>query len=78
MGQIPISYNGTISKTTLLVLAGVFLTSGVIDIEIENLFYEGTLKILLGCLILFVREHCKTVPNGDKDASLNNKPKRKW
>lgn len=55
MRQISISYNGIITKTTLLILAGVLLTSGVIDIETENLFYEGTLKILLGCLILFAR-----------------------
>jgi len=77
MGQIAISYNGIISKTTLLILAGALMTSGVIDIETENLFYEGTLKIILGCLILFVREYCKTIPNGDKEID-NSKPKRKW
>ena len=78
MGQISISYNGIISKTTLITLAGILMTSGVIDIETENLFFEGTLKILLGCIILLVREYCKTIPNGDREYSYNNIPNRKW
>ena len=78
MGQTPISYNGIISKTTLLILAGVLMTSGVIDIETENLFFEGTLKILLGCIILFAREYCKTIPNGERETDYNRKPNRRW
>jgi len=73
IGNIKISQNGIVTKTTLLILAGILLASGVYDIEQSNLFFEATLKIILGCLLIFVREYAKSLPNGNTNLGA-----RKW
>ena len=76
MKKIPVSHNGIISKTTLLVASGILMMSGINDIESNHLILEGTIKILLGILLIFTREYCKTIPNGE--THCDEKPKRIW
>jgi hypothetical protein len=73
IGNVKISQDGIVTKTTLLIFAGILLASGVYDIEEANLFFESTLKIVLGCLLIFVREYAKSLPNG-----CDEKGVRKW
>lgn len=49
-----------ITKTTLLSIASILISAGVIAIDID--LKKGAILILLGILMLAVREYFKTIP----------------
>lgn len=49
-----------ITKTALLSIAGILISAGVIAIDTD--LKKGAILIILGILILAVREYFKTIP----------------
>ncbi len=49
-----------ITKTALLSIAGILISAGVTIIDID--LKKGVILIILGILILAVREYFKTIP----------------
>jgi hypothetical protein len=72
--MVTISQNGIVSKTALLSLGIGLLSYGAYDIRTMPDLMRGTVEILLGGFILFVREFCKSIPDGEQ---INRDPKKK-
>jgi hypothetical protein len=67
IGNMKISGNGIISRSTLLLIGGTLISFGAYDLRTTHDLTVSSLEIILGGFILFVREFCKTIPNGEGD-----------